>query len=35
MSGELTKAIADLEENEALRLTREKLDNGEEPQAIL
>jgi methanogenic corrinoid protein MtbC1 len=35
MSGELTKAIADLEENEALRLTREKLDSGEEPQAIL
>ena len=35
MSGELTKAIAELEENEALRLTREKLDSGEEPQAIL
>ena len=35
MSGELTKAIADLEENEALRLTREKLDSGEEPQSIL
>jgi methanogenic corrinoid protein MtbC1 len=35
MSGELTKAIADLEENEALRLTREKLDSGEDPQAIL
>jgi methanogenic corrinoid protein MtbC1 len=35
MSGELTKAIADLEENEALRLTREKLDSGEEPQTIL
>ena len=35
MSGELTKAIADLEENEALRLTREKLDSGEEPQLIL
>ena len=35
MSGELTKAIADLEENEALRLTREKLDSGEDPQLIL
>lgn len=35
MSGELTKAIADLEENEALRLTREKLDSGEDPQSIL
>jgi len=35
MSGELTKAIADLEENEALRLTREKLDGGVEPQLIL
>jgi len=35
MSGELMKAIADLEENEALRLTREKLDSGEEPQSIL
>ena len=35
MSGELTKAIADLEEKEALRLTREKLDNGEDPKLIL
>ena len=35
MSGELTNAIANLEENEALRLTREKLDSGEEPQLIL
>jgi methanogenic corrinoid protein MtbC1 len=35
MSGELTKAIAELEENEALRLTREKLDSGEDPQLIL
>ncbi|UCB42124.1 MAG: cobalamin-dependent protein [Dehalococcoidales bacterium] len=35
MSGELTKAIANLEENEALRLTREKLDSGEEPQSLL
>ena len=35
MSGELTKAIAELEENEALRLAREKLDSGEDPQLIL
>ena len=35
MSGELMKAIADLEENEALRITREKLDHGEEPHSIL
>ncbi|HEY33372.1 MAG TPA: methionine synthase [Dehalococcoidia bacterium] len=35
MSGELTKAIADLEENEALRLIREKLDGGENPQSLL
>jgi len=35
MSGELMKAIADLEEGEALRLTREKLDSGEEPHLIL
>jgi len=35
MSGELTKAIADLEENEALKITREKLDRGEEPHLIL
>lgn len=35
MSGELAKAIADLEENEALRMTREKLDRGEEPHSIL
>ncbi len=35
MSGELTKAIADLEENEALRIAREKLDRGEEPHLIL
>ena len=35
MSGELTKAIADLEESEALRITREKLDRGEEPHLIL
>ena len=35
MSGELTKAIAELEENEALRLTKEKLERGEEPRLIL
>jgi methanogenic corrinoid protein MtbC1 len=35
MSGELTKAIADLEEKEALRLTSEKLDGGEDPRSIL
>lgn len=35
MSGELTKAIADLEESEALRIAREKLDRGEEPHLIL
>jgi methanogenic corrinoid protein MtbC1 len=35
MSEELTKAIADLEESEALRLTREKLERGEEPHSIL
>lgn len=35
MSGELTKAIADLEEDEALRIAREKLDRGEEPHLIL
>jgi len=35
MSEELIKAVADLEENEALRITREKLDSGEGPRAIL
>ena len=35
MSGELTKAIAELEEKEALRLTKEKLEGGEEPHLIL
>ena len=35
MSGELTKAISDLEENEALSITRDRLDKGEEPQLIL
>jgi 5-methyltetrahydrofolate--homocysteine methyltransferase len=35
MSGELMKAIAELEEKEALRLTKERLDRGEEPRLIL
>ena len=35
MSGELTKAIADLEENEALRITREWLERSEDPNLIL
>jgi 5-methyltetrahydrofolate--homocysteine methyltransferase len=35
MSGELMKAVADLEEKEALRLTKERLDRGEEPRLIL
>ena len=35
MSEELTKSIAELEETEALRITKEKLDRGEEPQLIL
>jgi methanogenic corrinoid protein MtbC1 len=35
MSGELTKAIAALEEKEALRIAREELERGEEPRLIL
>ena len=35
MSEDLTNAIANLEKDEALRLTREKLDSGEEPKLIL
>ncbi|MFC1874254.1 B12-binding domain-containing protein [Chloroflexota bacterium] len=35
MSGDLKKAIVDLEEQEALRLTRDKVDRGEEPHLIL
>ena len=35
MSEELTKAVADLEEKEALKLTQEKLDRGEAPQSVL
>jgi methanogenic corrinoid protein MtbC1 len=35
MSGELTKAVADLLENEALEITRARLDSGEDPHVIL
>jgi len=35
MSGDLTKAVADLLENEALELTRVRLDSGEDPHVIL
>ncbi len=35
MSGELTKAIADLEEKEALRLAKDWLEKGKDPAAIL
>jgi 5-methyltetrahydrofolate--homocysteine methyltransferase len=35
MSGELTKAIADLEEKEALQLAKQWLDAGKDPNAIL
>ena len=35
MSKELTNAIANLEKDEALRLTREKLDVGDDPQGVL
>lgn len=35
MGEELTKAIADLEEKEALRLSKEKLERGDDPQSIL
>ena len=35
MSGELTNAIADLKEDEALKLANEKLDRGDDPQSIL
>ncbi len=31
----LTKAIADLEEKDAIRITKERLDKGEDPNAIL
>lgn len=35
MSDELKKAISELEENEALRWTKIKLDRGEDPQLVL
>jgi methanogenic corrinoid protein MtbC1 len=35
MSGELTRAIADLEESEALRITRASLDSGQDPYFLL
>lgn len=35
MSGELVKAIADLEENEALKMTKKRLERGEDPHLIL
>jgi methanogenic corrinoid protein MtbC1 len=35
MGEELTKAIADLEEKDALRLSKEKLERGDDPQSIL
>ena len=35
MSGELAKAIADLKEQEVLRLTKERLDRSEDPNKIL
>lgn len=35
MSGELTKAIVDLEEDKALKLVKEKLDSSEDPNSIL
>ncbi len=35
MSGELTKAIAELEEKEALKLAKEWLEQGKDPNSIL
>lgn len=35
MSGELTKALADLEEKEAIRIAKEWLDSGKDPNMIL
>ena len=34
VSGELTKAVADLEENEALKLVKEQLDKGTDPNQV-
>jgi len=35
MSGELTQAVADLEEEKAIKLVQEKLDKGEDPNTVL
>ena len=35
MSGELTKAVADLQEEEAIKLVNDQLDAGTDPNAIL
>jgi 5-methyltetrahydrofolate--homocysteine methyltransferase len=35
MSGELTKAVADLQEEEALKLTNEWLASGMDPNEVL
>ena len=35
MSGELTKAVADLEEEKAIKMTKDRLAKGEDPNAIL
>ena len=35
MSGELTKALADLEEKEAIKIAKEWLDSGKDPNMIL
>jgi methanogenic corrinoid protein MtbC1 len=35
MSEELTKAIADLKEDEALKMVRDMLDSGQDPQSVL
>jgi trimethylamine corrinoid protein len=35
MSGELTKAIAELDEKEAIKLTKEWLEQGKDPNSIL
>ena len=35
MSEELTNAVADLKEQEALKLTQEKLDRGDDPKGVL
>ena len=35
MAEDLTKAIADLEEDNALKMTRERIDSGADPNAVL